>query len=47
MKAHSNRGTPAAVKELQNPRLDNSVIGLRFYSLFQLTVSPRFIVFFM
>ena len=47
MKARSNRGNPAAVKELQNPHRDNTVIGLRFYSPFQLTVSPRFFAFFM
>ena len=47
MKARSNRSNPAAVKELQNPHRDNAVIGLRFYSLFQLTVSPRFFAFFM
>ena len=41
MKANSNRGKSAAVKELQNPHHDNSVIGLRFYNLSQLTVSPR------
>jgi len=46
LKARSNRNDPAAVKEPQNPHLDNAVIGLRFCNLFQLTVSPRFIVFF-
>ena len=47
IKARSNRNDPAAVKEPQNPRHDNAVIGLRFCNLLQLTVSPRFFAFFM
>jgi len=47
MKPRSNRNDPAAVWDLQNPRRDNAVIGIRFYKSLGLTISPRFIAFFM
>ena len=46
MKPRSNRNNPAAVWDLQNPRHDNAVIGLRFYKPLRITVSPRFFAFF-
>ena len=47
LKPRSNRGNPAAVIGLQNPHYGNAVTGFRFYSPLRLTVSPRFIAFFM